>query len=180
MAVVMTYGCRQTKEVIDVMDEMNQSSHAKIESSSEKQIESQNQIKDITTINDIGETIIKTVETDFDTITDPNTGCRNIVPTHQKITIEQHKKNKTSRYDTNINSHIEEKENNKQVINSCKKQSNRLKVSKSTESKSNVKYIRDSLVIVALLGLIVLLLKYKSHILTALKCMIKSIKKLLT
>lgn len=143
MLLIALYGCRSTKESIDNDIHSKQSSLKNMER------------KTIT--NEIGETVTKIIETDYKIIISPKDGKIESMPIHQKETQTIHKREKNT-----IDSNIVSESENKAID---------AKTKKTSTSKSDVVTIKETFIIGLIIALIVLMLRYKTNILSSLKRM---------
>lgn len=180
LILMFSFGCGSRKNItsstIKTKEEVISDTNTKTKSESDTAIKSD--IKTTISTNEEGEIITTTEKTDFDAFIDPKTGNLTNLPTHKETTTTTHKNSKKGEVKTDDKTTIGNKESKEEI------RDNKIKAKKdiaiNTQSEKTqipaIKYVRDSLLIVAIIALIIIGYKYRAHILTALKSLSKSIK----
>ena len=182
LILLCALGCRSSKEATIIKEETKEqvSRDTKKETKSEADtaIKSDTQITSST--NEEGETVTTTEKTDYTPFIDPKTGNLTNLPTHKETTTTTHKKSKKGEVKTGNKTTVDNKENKSEISDEKSKDKKTITSEEETKTKkvAGVKYVYYSLLIGGIMALIILLVKYKSNILTALKWIVKPIKTL--
>lgn len=175
--LMLVFGCRTQKETTESYENTETKQYSTEQTNETTTGEIMTNIKSKTFENYNVETITNVVEIDYENVIDPKTGDLKNLPKRQKTTTTTKKNNSEKKSDTNtnINSQISNSITGKHITESNNKKKHNINITE--EKDSSVRYVRDSIYLVVIIVLIVLTLRYKSNILTALKCIVKTFKK---